>query len=102
MIAPIEIILAAGFGGLLGIFYFGGLWWTVRLLLISRHPIAIYFGSLASRLTVAVLGISFLAIYFRWQLPVAGLLGFMAARSGFARYVGREPMPETAAERVRR
>ena len=102
MIEPIEMILAASFGSLIAIFYFGGLWWTVRRLPVSRHPVAMYFGSLASRLTIALLGFCFLVLYCPWQLPIACLFGFIVTRFAFIQFIGREHLSEAAVERVRR
>lgn len=90
MLSPIELIGAACFGGLLAIVYFGGLWWTIRQLSTSQHPIATYFGSLFARLTVALLGFFVLAAYCPWQALAACIVGFMVARLMLVHFLGSQ------------
>ena len=44
------MILRFGFGILLGVFFYGGLWLTVRNLATTRHPFALTLGSLVLRI----------------------------------------------------
>ena len=66
-------------GTLLGIFFYGGLWLTVRRFPTTRHPLAITLGSLLVRMAVTLAGF-FFVIDGRWRNAVAALLGFTAAR----------------------
>jgi F1F0 ATPase subunit 2 len=73
--------VAAGLlaGILLGAFFFGGLWWTVRQGVSSKHPALWFFGSLLLRTGIVVLGFYFV-LGDDWRRLLAGLLGFIAAR----------------------
>ena len=73
------MILRFGFGILLGIFFYAGLWLTVRRLATTRHPFALILGSLILRMSVALAG--FLVVLSgRWQNAAAALVGFTGAR----------------------
>lgn len=75
----LTLLLAWSAGGLLGAFFFGGLWWTVRLALSSKWA-ALYFPvSLVLRMGV-VLGGFYLVGRSHWESLVACLLGFLMAR----------------------
>jgi F1F0 ATPase subunit 2 len=76
-----TLSLAAGWlaGMLLGAFFFGGLWWTVRRGVSSNHPARWFFGSLLLRTGIVVLGFYFI-LGDDWRRLLAGLLGFIAAR----------------------
>jgi F1F0 ATPase subunit 2 len=69
--------LLAGIG--LGAFFFGGLWWTVRQGVSSKHPALWFFGSLLLRTGIVVLGFYFVLGDDSRRL-LAGLLGFIVAR----------------------
>jgi len=71
-------------GGLLGIAFFGGLWWTVRKGLASKHPATWFFGSTLLRTGLAVAGFWFVS-GGDWRRLLACLAGFIAARLGVAR-----------------
>jgi F1F0 ATPase subunit 2 len=73
------MILRFIFGILLGIFFYGGLWMTVRRLPTTRHPALLTLGSLLLRMGVT-LGGFLLVLDGRWQNAVATLIGFSAAR----------------------
>jgi F1F0 ATPase subunit 2 len=66
-------------GILLGVFFYGGLWLTVRRLPTTRHPMALTLGSLLLRMALTLAGF-FLVIGGRWQNAVTLLVGFTAAR----------------------
>jgi F1F0 ATPase subunit 2 len=76
-----ALSVAAGLlaGILLGAFFFGGLWWTVRQGVSSKHPALWFFGSLLLRTGIVVLGFYFV-LGDDWRRLLAGLLGFIAAR----------------------
>lgn len=69
--------LVAGF--LLGPFFFGGLWWTVRKGLLSGQPALWFFGSLLLRTGIAVAGFYF-ASGGHWDRLLMCLLGFFIMR----------------------
>ncbi len=76
---PLIWIWAATAGVLLGLFFFGGLWWTIRKGLTSKLPALWFLGSIVVR--TAVVGAGF---YFvsggAWERILACLLGFIVAR----------------------
>ena len=74
---PLVLALAAGLG--LGLFYFGGLWLTVRRLPRSRHPVPLLLASFAARTAVAVAGFFFVT-GDRWERGLVCLGGFVAGR----------------------
>ncbi|QDV83337.1 ATP synthase subunit I [Planctomycetes bacterium TBK1r] len=98
MFESIEIILAAGLGAILAVFYFGGLWWTLRGLSASQRPLAIYFASLTTRMVIALLVFAGFAVYGVWQTFAACLLGFLITRIALLRFLGREPSVATAVQ----
>ncbi|MCS7465685.1 ATP synthase subunit I [Stieleria sp. ICT_E10.1] len=99
MFESIEIILAAGLGAVLAVFYFGGLWWTLQCLSDSQRPLAIYFASLTTRMVIALLVFSGLAVYGAWQAFATCLLGFLITRIALVRFLGREPVLATVVQR---
>jgi len=76
-----EMLLAvAGFAGmLLGAFFFGGLWWTVRKCLITPHPAIWLLGSGLIRMSATLAGFYFVS-GGQWQRLLACLMGFIIAR----------------------
>ncbi len=75
----LTLVLAWLAGGVLGAFFFGGLWWTVRRGLSSRRPALWFLGSLLVRMTIALTGFYFTSCG-RWERLLACLLGFVLAR----------------------
>ncbi|MGH7142683.1 MAG: ATP synthase subunit I [Planctomycetota bacterium] len=77
----LNLILLGAFaaGMALGAMFFGGLWWTVRRLPTSRHPARLAFGSLFTRLALALAGF-FLVLDGQWPRGLACLAGFLAVR----------------------
>lgn len=76
---PLSLAFALAAGVLLGAFFFGGLWWTVRQGVSSKHPALWFFGSLMLRTGIVVLGFYFI-LGDDWRRLLAGLIGFIAAR----------------------
>ncbi|WP_048171314.1 N-ATPase subunit AtpR [Methanosarcina siciliae] len=74
-----NLILALGAGFLLGAFFFGGLWWTVRRGLSSGQPVLWFFGSLLLRTGITVAGFYF-ASGGHWDRLLMCLLGFFIMR----------------------
>ncbi len=66
-------------GALLGVFFFAGLWWTVRKLESSKQVALLFLGSMLLRTSVVILGFYFI-LGDNWQRLLAGLLGFIIAR----------------------
>ncbi len=77
-----EALIMAGslFAGvLLGTFFFGGLWWTIRSTPPSEWSGLLFAGSLLLRMAVAVTGF-YLVSHGEWRKLVACLAGFLLAR----------------------
>lgn len=72
------LVLPLGFA--LGIFYFSCLWFTVRHLPRSQHPVLLMVGSGVVRLSIALLGFYFM-VGGEWERLLIALLGFLLARS---------------------
>lgn len=79
MTEAFHLVLATVAGMLLGAFFFGGLWWTVRRALAFDHPAPWFLGSLLLRVGITVSGF-YLAGGGHWQRLALCLCGFVAAR----------------------
>ena len=66
-------------GALLGVIFFGGLWWTVRRGMSSEWPALWFFGSLMLRMSTALIGF-FVVGREDWKRWLFCLLGFVLAR----------------------
>jgi len=75
----LTLALASGAGLLLGAIFFGGLWWTVRRGVSSKHPAAWFLGSLLLRMSIALAGFYFVS-GGRGERLLLCLLGFIMAR----------------------
>jgi F1F0 ATPase subunit 2 len=73
------LIPALATGMLLGIIFFGGLWWTVQKGLVSAHPALWFLSSLLLRTAITVTGF-YLISAGNWQKLLACLLGFILVR----------------------
>lgn len=84
------LILAAAFlaGMALGLFYFEGLWLTVRRLSSHPRPSLLMFESLVVRLAVALTGF-YLVMDGSWERLAACLAGFFIMRALVSRRVNR-------------
>lgn len=83
----IVVPLSGLAGMVLGAFFFGGLWWTVRLSLASPRPGLLVAVSLVLRLGVVLAGF-YLVASGQWQPLSACLLGFIFARFIMVRFLG--------------
>ena len=66
-------------GVLLGAFFFGGLWWTVRKAVSSKQPALWFLGSMLLRTGIVLSGFYFVS-GADWKRLLASLLGFIIAR----------------------
>ena len=73
------LVLALATGLSLGAIFFGGLWWTVRKGVSSKHPALWFLGSLLVRMSLVLVGFYFVG-RGNWQRLVACLLGFIIVR----------------------
>ena len=73
------LALAFATGILLGSFFFGGLWWTVKRGVVSKRPALWFFGSLIVRMGITLVGF-YLITQGHWERTILCLVGFMVAR----------------------
>lgn len=74
-------------GALLGAIFFGGLWWTVRKGVASKHPAPWLLGSLIVRTGIVLAGFYFVS-GTHWNRLLVCLLGFTIARFFVVRFTG--------------
>lgn len=75
--SSLIIVFLAGFA--LGIFFFGGLWYSVKKAVVSTKPLLWTFGSFLVRISITVLVFYFLGGE-DWRRFMAVLVGFLIAR----------------------
>ena len=75
----ILLAAAAGAGALLGLIFFGGLWWTLRRALASKRAALWVGASLLFRMLTTSAGFVFVSAG-DWRRLLSCLLGFLAAR----------------------
>jgi F1F0 ATPase subunit 2 len=73
-------------GILLGTFFFGGLWWTIRSRSPSQWSGLVFAASFLIRMAVAAAGFYFVS-HGDWRKLVACLVGFLLARIAVTRLI---------------
>ena len=73
------MLLAAAAGALLGLVFFGGLWWTLRRAFVSKRPALWVGASLLFRMLTTSAGFVFISAG-DWRRLLSCLLGFLATR----------------------
>jgi len=66
-------------GVVLGVIFFGGLWWTIRRGVASHRPALWFLGSLLLRMSIALAGF-YCVGRGHWERLLVCLLGFVIAR----------------------
>ncbi|MBF0201204.1 MAG: hypothetical protein HQK66_07810 [Desulfamplus sp.] len=84
MLNLIPVLLT---GVLLGVMFFGGLWWTVQKGISARHPGGWFFFSLLLRMSLAMAGFYFVSDG-HWERLLVSLSGFFIARLIVTRLTG--------------
>ena len=74
-----TLVLAGMAGVLLGVIFFGGLWWTVRKGVSSPRPAFWFLGSTLLRTSIVLVGFYFIG-RGHWDRMLVCLLGFVIAR----------------------
>lgn len=75
----LQVALAAVSGAVLGLFYYGGLWWTVGRLQTAQQPGLLFATSFLVRTAVVVAGF-LLVSQGDWLLIVVALVPFILVR----------------------
>lgn len=75
----LRLVPAMVAGVLLGVMFFGGLWWTVRRGFSSKQPGLWFLGSQLLRMSIALAGFYFV-FGGHWQRLMVCLLGFLLTR----------------------
>ena len=89
-----PLLGAMGSGAVLGVIFFGGLFWTTEHLMHCKWPQAVIVTSFIMRGLIVVIG-------FYWLMAgaparaLAALLGFIVARSIIIRALKRLPSPRS-------
>ena len=79
---PIVFTIASGLAGVLvGLVFFGGLWWTVQAATRSRHPYRLLFISWVLRMAVLLVAVRLLIGEGHWERGVAAVVGILVART---------------------
>ena len=91
---PVGTWLAALAGLLLGGFFLGSLWWTVRRALTSQPSVLWHLGGLVARMALTLLGF-YLVGAGHWERLIACLVGFIVARMAAKYLVHRWEQSQT-------
>lgn len=77
---PLSLVFALIAGLMFGAIFFGGLLWTVRKGVSAKHPALWFMVSMVLRTGIVVTGFYFV-LGDDWRRLLAGLFGFIVARS---------------------
>ena len=91
-----RLLLWRSWSALLGVFFFGGLWWTVQKGVTSERPAVWFLGSLLLRTSLILAGFYFVS-QGHWSRLVACLLGFLIARVIVVKRLARSQSDEQTA-----
>jgi F1F0 ATPase subunit 2 len=91
-----TVLLAFALGAILGIVFFGGLWWTVARGTASRHAAAWFLFSLLLRTGAVMLGF-YLIGHGSWEKLAACVAGFALARLIVMRFTADAALPPPSA-----
>ena len=83
---PFELSVVFLTGAVLGLFYFGGLWLTVRRIHNAAHPGLWMTASFAGRLAVLLMAF-YLLMAGGWERVVVSLAGFLVSRFMMVRLI---------------
>lgn len=87
-----ELMLTFSLGGALGLFHFGGLWFTISRMSRVRKPEIEFVLSFFLRTGLTIAGFFFIS-GGRWEKILAAMAGFLAVRLIMVRRIGPIPKP---------
>lgn len=76
---PLVLIYVLIMGIVLGMVFFGGLWWTVYKAGSSKNPAVLFLVSLLIRVSIVLVGLYFVG-RGSWERLLICLFGFITAR----------------------
>lgn len=85
LVESLGVLTAALVGMIVGIVFFGGLWWTVRRALSSGQAAIWFSGSFLARTAIALTGFYF-AAQGDWRRMLGCVAGFLGARLCVVRF----------------
>jgi len=85
MTVILHVLVGLLLGGVLGLAFFGGLWYTVRNLPRARHPAVLALASFMVRLALAVGGFYLVLRLTAIAGVVSAVIGFVGARFALTR-----------------
>lgn len=74
----------------LGLFYFGGLWLTIKNMNQVRSPIILTLGSYILRIAAVIFVLIYVARQGEWENILILLVGFIVSRIFLSRIIGKE------------
>jgi len=101
MTEDFALLWSAIAGALLGTFFFGGLWWTVRRGVVSPNPALWFSGSLMLRMSLTLAGFYVVGRDHGDRMALC-LVGFVIARIGVTWATNRMPEPDDISAAGRR
>jgi F1F0 ATPase subunit 2 len=87
MISYLHIGAGLLVGILLGVFFYGGLWWTIARSTTLAQPAWLILGSFVLRTVTTVAGF-YIALQGGWPSLIAALIAFLMTRIVVTRMVG--------------
>lgn len=100
-IDPIAFVTAFVLGALAGLGYLAMLWYSVRDLERTRHPVVRVLGGAVLRI-VMLMGVFYLVMDGRWERLIACFAGFLVVRAFVTRLADARIDPRTGAGEERR
>ena len=92
-----ELSIAFLLGGTVGLFHFGGLWFTIRRMSRVRNPEVEFVLSFFLRTAISIAAFFFISDG-RWENILAAMAGFLAVRLIMVHRIG--PIPKSFAPRT--
>jgi len=74
----------------LGLFYFGGLWLTIKNMNQVRSPIVLTLGSYILRIAAVIFVLIYIARQGEWENILILLVGFIVSRIFLSRIIGKQ------------
>jgi F1F0 ATPase subunit 2 len=85
----LHLSLAFAAGIVLGLFYFGTLWWTIQYLTRARRPELVSLGGFLVRTGLTLVGF-YIVMDGHWERALVCLLGFFLMRRVLVRRFGSQ------------